>query len=190
VPPDLAMLNRASDDFGARLRSVRDDQWGLATPCTDWTVRDLVNHVVVGGHVTAMLVHGATADEVIAQFGRDAIGDDAPGAFEASVAGERAAFAEPGAMERIVHHPAGDIPGSMLLGFRFGDNVLHTWDLCRALGADETLAPDLVAASWELMEPMAAMIPSFGVFGTGPSGLVGDDAPLQTRLLDLSGRRP
>jgi hypothetical protein len=28
------------------------------------------------------------------------------------------------------------------------------------------------------------------MFGTGASGTVADDAPLQTRLLDLTGRRP
>ena len=78
----------------------------------------------------------------------------------------------------------------MLLGFRTGDNLLHTWDLARAVGGDETLDPGAVEAVWAVLEPMAPMIPSIGVFGSGPSGSVGADAPLQTRLLDLSGRRP
>ena len=78
----------------------------------------------------------------------------------------------------------------MLLAFRIGDNLLHAWDLARACGFDETLDADAVAATWAALEPMAPMIPSIGVFGSGPSGSVGADAPIQVRLLDLSGRRP
>jgi uncharacterized protein (TIGR03086 family) len=137
------------------------------------------------------LLDGATADEVIASFDSDALGDDPLAAFEDSSAAETEAFAEPGALDRTVHHPgAGDVPGAMLLGFRTGDYLLHAWDLARACGLDESLGADVVAATWDALEPMAAMIPSFGVFGSGPSGRVGADAPLQVQLLDLSGRRP
>mgnify|MGYP001162074968 CR=1 FL=1 len=188
---DLTTLQAAIDDFGTRLRQVRDDQWELPTPCTEWSVRDLANHLVNGGRMAALLLHGATGDEVIASFDVDALGTDPMAAFEASAATETAAFAEPGALERTVHHPgAGDIPGAMLLGFRVGDNVLHAWDLARAVGLDETLDADVVAATWAALEPMADVMPATGVFGEGPSGTVGADAPVQRRLLDLAGRRP
>jgi uncharacterized protein (TIGR03086 family) len=188
---DVTTLERAAADFEVRLRQVRDDQWSLPTPCSEWTVRELANHVVNGGRMASRLLDGATAAEVVASFDPDALGDDPVAAFEDSSAAEAGAFAEPGALDRIVHHPgAGDVPGAMLLGFRTGDNLLHAWDLARACGLDETLDADAVAATWAALEPMAPMIPSFGVFGSGPSGLVGADAPLQVRLLDLSGRRP
>jgi uncharacterized protein (TIGR03086 family) len=191
VPPDLDTLDRAMDGFAERLGQVGRDQWGLPTPCTEWTVRDLANHLVVGGRMTAMLLHGATAEEVTPLFRADLLGDAPTKAFAASAAEERAAFAEPGSLDRIVHHPgAGDVPGAMLLGFRTGDNLLHTWDLARSVGGDETLDPGAVEVVWAVLEPMAPMIPSIGVFGSGPSGSVGEDARLQTRLLDLSGRRP
>jgi uncharacterized protein (TIGR03086 family) len=191
VADELLILLRAADDFGARLRQVSDDQWTLPTPCSEWTVRDLANHVVNGGRMSAQLVHGATADEVVGAFDADALGPAPVAAFEASSAAEGEAFAEPGALDRVVHHPgAGDVPGSMLLAFRIGDNLLHAWDLARACGFDETLDADAVAATWAALEPMAPMIPSIGVFGSGPSGSVGADAPIQVRLLDLSGRRP
>jgi len=187
---DLAVLQRAIDDFGTRLRQVGPDQWALPTPCGDWTVRQLANHLVNGGRMTVQLLHGANADEVIAAFDDNAVGDDPVAAFEASSAAEAQAFAEPGALDRTVHHPAADMPGAMLLGFRTGDNLLHAWDLARACRLDETLDADAVASTWAALEPMAPMIPSIGVFGSGPSGTVGDDAPMQVRLLDLSGRRP
>ena len=188
---ELTNLQRAIDGFGARLRLVGDDQWALPTPCSEWTVRELANHVVNGGYMAERMLGGATADEVVASFDPDALGASPVAAFEASSAAEGEAFAEPGALDRVVHHPgAGDVPGSMLLAFRIGDNLLHAWDLARACGFDETLDADAVAATWAALEPMAPMIPSIGVFGSGPSGSVGADAPIQVRLLDLSGRRP
>jgi len=62
--------------------------------------------------------------------------------------------------------------------------------LARAIGADETLSPGLVGALWDAFAPIADFIKLAGVYGEGPSGDVPDDAPLQLRLLDVSGRRP
>jgi hypothetical protein len=102
-----------------------------------------------------------------------------------------AAFEAPTSFEMIVHHPgAGDVPGSTMYQFRTGDYLLHSWDISRATGGDEALPEDLVALTWEGLQPMAPIIGEIGVFGTGPSGTVADDAPLQLRLLDLTGRRP
>lgn len=190
MAPDAAALARAQDAFDVRLRRVEADQWSLPTECSDWTVRDLVNHVVLGSTMAVRLLDGATLDEIVPLFGGDALGDDPLAARRQTAAAERQAFAAPGALERIVHHPAGDIPGALLLGFRTGDNLLHTWDLARATGGDEALPDDVVADVWSVFEPFGPSIGTLGVFGDGPSGAVGPDAPLQTRLLDLSGRRP
>jgi uncharacterized protein (TIGR03086 family) len=83
----------------------------------------------------------------------------------------------------------GDIPAAQLLGFRVADYTLHTWDLARAIGADEQLDDDLVQELWQVMAPMTPVLGESGQFGTGPSTDLDPDAPLQTRLLDLSGRR-
>jgi len=111
--------------------------------------------------------------------------------WERRTAEERAGFAAVGALGHTVAHPVmGDITSRQFLGMRVGDALLHAWDLARATGTDEELAPELVAQVWAQMSPMADFIEKSGFFGSGPSGEVGDDAPLQARLLDLSGRRP
>ena len=44
---DVKTLHRrALERFGQHVRDVRDDQWHGQTPCTDWDVRVLVNHLV------------------------------------------------------------------------------------------------------------------------------------------------
>lgn len=153
-------------------------------------MRDLVNHVVGGNQMAIVLLGGSGRDEALAAVRRDHLGDDPLGAFTRGADDLAAAFRQPGALERTCHHMAGDVPGSQLLGFRIGDLTIHGWDLARGLGADEALDADLVQMLWQTMAPMAGGIGESGYFGSGPSGQVAEDAPLQTRLLDLTGRRP
>lgn len=183
-------LDRAVAEFERRLVAVGDDQWDDPTPCEGWTVRDLVNHVVGANVLSTGLLHGATAEEMVAGYARDFLGEDPPAAFRASVAEQRSAFAEPGALERTCDHPLGPVPGWQLLGFRLSDHLLHAWDLARAIGADEQLDPEVVELVYGGMAAMGEGLAAMGVFGSGASGTVPDDAPTQVKLLDLSGRRP
>ena len=73
--------------------------------------------------------------------------DDWTGAFRSAYRTMREAFCAPGALERTVAHPGmGDIPATMLFDLRLGELAVHGWDLARAIGADDTLDPDVVAA--------------------------------------------
>jgi uncharacterized protein (TIGR03086 family) len=188
----LGVLQAARDDFTDRLTAIGPDQWELPTPCNPWTVRGLVEHLVRGERMTVLLLAGTSRDDTLAAMAEPlpTIPADLVAAFDARADEAADAFAELGALERTCHHPVGDIPGSQLLGFRIGDLALHAWDLARAIKADETLRPEVVEAVWEALAPMAPFIGETGFFGDGPSGSVPDDAPLQVRVLDVSGRRP
>lgn len=183
-------LDRARGEFDKRLRAVRDDQWDGATPCEGWTVRDLVQHVVGANRFAVRLLDGEPVERALPELVGDVLGDDPVAAFVESSDAQEAAFRRPGAFEAVCHHPVGDVPGEMLLGFRVTDLALHAWDLARAIGADETLDPDLVDLLWQRLEPLGPALAAMGLFGAGPSGEVGADAPVQQRLLDVSGRRP
>jgi uncharacterized protein (TIGR03086 family) len=192
----FAALDRARAEFERRLDAIGPDQWDLSTPCADWTVRDLVRHLVAGNKMAVVLLTGAGRDETLAQVGEwhqasTASAPDQLGpAFRASADAQEAALREPGALERTVHHPAGDVPGAQLLRFRTGDMTLHSWDLARAIGTDDQIDAELAEDVYAALAPMAPFIATIGVFGPGPSGDVPETAPAQRRLLDLSGRRP
>ena len=83
-----------------------------------------------------------------------------------------------------------DMPARQLLGFRLTEYALHGWDLARAVGVDDRIDPEVLAALLEVLEPMAGMMAASGMFGSGPSPDLPADAELQHRVLDLSGRRP
>jgi uncharacterized protein (TIGR03086 family) len=71
---------RAVDGWIARVADVSADQWDLPTPCADWNVRALVNHVVGESLWTAPLLEGRRIDQVGDQFDGDVVGDDPAGA--------------------------------------------------------------------------------------------------------------
>ena len=188
----LEALSQASEEFERRLSQVNDDQWDLSTPCSEWTVRDLTNHVLLGTRMSVQLLAGGSQQEVIAGLGDDLMaGNQDPIAdFVALAAQMQEGFAAPNGLEGTVDHPMGEIPRTMFVGFRIMDNTTHAWDLARAIGADDTLDSDLVQRMWDDIQPMAGGLGELGIFGESSSGDVADDAPLQTRFLDLVGRRP
>jgi uncharacterized protein (TIGR03086 family) len=192
VMDNLEAIRQSSQEFETRLRQVLDDQWDLPTPCTEWTVRELTNHILLGTRMSVQLLSGGSRDDVIAELGDDLMADsqDPVADFVALAAKMQEGFAAPAGLEGTVDHPMGEIPRTMFVGFRVMDNGTHAWDLARAIGADEQLDPNLVSHMWDDIQPMAGGLAELGIFGQSASGDVGDAAPLQTRFLDLVGRRP
>lgn len=182
-------LQRAGLGFRSGVARIGDGDWQRPTPCERWTVRQLVGHVVAGCQMTATLAAGGSRLDAIAVLGVDHLGDDPLAAVDDALERQQAAFGQPDVETRILHHPAGDMPAHQVMRFRLGDLVVHQWDLARALGLEETLDAALVRAVWDGFAPMLPMMAATGVYGGGPSGALGDDAPLQLRLLDAFGRR-
>lgn len=141
----VEVLVMAHDEFAQRLRLVGPDDWWRPTPCSEWDVRALVNHVVGANLRYQLLLHGAPLEQVEATRTVDHLGDDALASFLATADAVVTCFHEDGALERIAHHATGDRTGRELLSMRVLDAEIHGWDLARAIGADETLCDDVVA---------------------------------------------
>jgi uncharacterized protein (TIGR03086 family) len=185
----------ASDGFTRALRSVAPGQWSARTPCVEWDIRALVNHVAQGNLNYVRLLDGATAAQFLQMRDVDALGSDPVGAYEASVRDCAHAYSRDGALEQVVDHPLGQLPGRQALAVRTTDTVIHTWDLARAAGTDDTLAPDLLrwidANIREIYAGMAETPVSEQTthrFYAAPGGDLAPDSPLQARLLNLFGR--
>lgn len=179
----------AQDEVRRRLSAFDTSQFSKATPCSEWSVRDLAEHLYNGSNSAAGLLE---PDQQAPKPAAELSDEELVEAIDAAFEHELAAFSAPDALSRSFTHPrAGEMNGERLLGLRTGDYLLHSWDLARASGAeDETLPPHLVEVVYAGLAPMAAMLAQSGAFGSGPSGTLPEDAPLQQRLLDLSGRRP
>ncbi len=186
----LTALDRAAQTFGLTLAQVQEGQWQDPTPNDGQNVRQLVDHVIGGNRMATVILDGGSREEGLAQFARAKDDVDPVAAFEQSRVEMAEAFAQPGALQRMVAHPAQEMPGQMLLVFRITEYALHGWDLARAIGADESIDPEVAAVLWDILSPMEGLMAGSGMFGAGRSGTVPDDAPLELRVLDISGRRP
>ncbi|MEV4052340.1 TIGR03086 family metal-binding protein [Amycolatopsis sp. NPDC049688] len=179
----------ASRGFEHHLRAVPPDGWHAPTPCPEWDVRALVNHMTRGNLNYVGLLRGATREEFLALREEDALGDDPVAAFTGSVRACAAAFAGEGALDRVIDYPLGKLTGRRALAVRTTDSTVHTWDLARALGADETLDPGLVAWIDEDYDAIFAGLALNSRVFAGPPP-VAPGASRQDRLLTRFGRDP
>jgi uncharacterized protein (TIGR03086 family) len=165
---------------------VGDDQWAVVSDCDDWTVRELVNHIVTGNEWAAELAGGKTIEEVGDRLDGDVLGDDPLAAYDRSASVADAAFRAPGALDAPCAVSYGPVPGSVYCGHRFIDVLVHGWDVAKSTGQDTSLPPDLVDACWAVLEPQLAALQGSGAFGT-PQAVPADAGP-QTLLLAALGR--
>ncbi|MFC7303329.1 TIGR03086 family metal-binding protein [Streptomyces monticola] len=185
----LERHSQALDVFTGRVHQIGAGQWEAPTPCTDWTVHDLVNHLAAEQLWVPPLVRdGATMESVGERFDGDVLGPDPAGTWDTAAAASRAAFAEPGALDRTVQLSYGDTPAAHYCAQMVTDLVVHTWDLSRATGADERLPTDLVDFAVREVSPYAAELAKSGLFAAPVEPP--PDADVQTKLLCLLGRRP
>jgi len=179
------------DDLVTRIRA---EDWGCPTPCVEWDVHDLVNHLVGSNQRHVMLLRGGNEHDFwVTRATEDVLTDDPPADWKFSADALDAAFVERGAMDRTISYR---LPtGRALLRGRVFDVTVHTWDLARAIGVDVTLDKRLVAAC--LASPLAATLAhGEGLPATDdheqlaapPRSPLADDASDQERLLWLCGR--
>lgn len=177
---------RAAHQFGKAVEKVRDGQWTRPTPCEEWDVRALVNHVVSEARWTPPMLAGLSIDEVGDTLSGDLLGVDPIGAWMTAQKAACEAADEPGVSERIVRLSFGDTAADEYLRQLTADYLVHGWDLATAIGVDSDLDPDLVSAvtAWFVAEE-----PHYRAAGAIAARVaVGDNADPQTALLAMFGR--
>ncbi|MGC5017601.1 TIGR03086 family metal-binding protein [Micromonospora sp. DT47] len=142
----LETYRRSLAEFTDRVDQVTPGQWADSTPCPDWDVRTLVNHVVTEDRWTVPLLAGRTIDEVGDRFDGDQLGDDPVDTARQAAAQAEVAATHPGALDRTVQLSAGETPAREYLHQLVAEHLVHGWDLAVAIGADPRLDPDVVAA--------------------------------------------
>lgn len=167
------LWNATADAFSQRLDAASEEQMQASSPCEGWCAQEVVDHAVgtqaqvVAPMLGAEVAEGAGWPEV-----RQAIGS--------------ALTAE--SLEGTTQHPAmGEVPKGMIMGIGIADLLVHTWDVARSIGADETLPAAAVSASYAGLQRIPEqMMRSEGYFGAAVPSAEGADE--QTKMLNFAGR--
>jgi uncharacterized protein (TIGR03086 family) len=185
----VSMFRRAQEAFGDRVLAVQNEQWAAPTPCEEWTVTDLVSHLVdeqlwapplLGGHALA------EATKIVESTRRSTDGSPAD-AWQDAARASLHAVTEPGAIERHVELSRGSTPASEYVNEMVFDLTVHAWDLGVAIGNRDPLPDDLVRYALDELKSMGDLSAS-GAFRAPV--FVPDDAPQVDRLVGLTGREP
>jgi uncharacterized protein (TIGR03086 family) len=175
--------------FTERVRAVREGQWDAPTPCTEWSVHDLVNHLAAEQLWVPRIVRdGATIAEVGDAYEGDQLGDDPVAAWERAATAATEAFNGQDALCRTVHLSYGDSSAAAYCAQMTTDAAVHAWDLARAIGADERMPDELADAALREVQPYAHALAKSSLFSASIEPPPGADQ--QTKLLCLLGRRP
>lgn len=173
--------------FDRTVHRIGENQWQNPTPCTEWTVRDVLGHLTAEQLWAPHLLHGATMAEVGDRYDGDVLGDDPVGAWERACATAREAWLEPGATEREVHLSFGTNPATVYGWQMAFDLAVHAWDIGVAIGAPAQLPDELAEQLHERIAPDAEAMR--GVIFADAVTLSGSPGPT-ARLLALTGRNP
>ncbi len=185
----IARYLRALDRLGAVVEAVPAERWDAPTPCSGWSARQLVGHLVdAQGQVLAMLTGEDPRAPVTGLEALGALaGPDPAGSWRRAHQAAVSALsgAAPGA---AVATPLGPRTVEQLLGVALVEPVVHTWDLATATGRPADLDPDAVQALLPGVLALGGQLQASGMYG--PPVPVPDGAPAQDRLLAALGRRP
>src|ERR1700734_1210271 len=114
----LAAHRRAPVTFARVLVNVTSDQLSAPTPCREWDVRALIDHVIAGNQRVVERAGGHVAS----------LPEERGDAHRASAMAAQETFAEPQGLTRTYPLPIGDIPGTVFIELRTSDLLAHAWD--------------------------------------------------------------
>jgi uncharacterized protein (TIGR03086 family) len=169
---NVDQLADALERAGHLIAGVRDDQWHSPTPCTDWNVRAVADHLIKGNALVASALTG---------------GDVAATDYGQVSARLLEAFRQPGALDRPVTIPFGTVPAEFALHLRLTELLVHGWDIARATGQKTDFPEELAEEELRFSQRAVGMIPPDRSPFQAPRP-VPEDATAIDRLAALLGR--
>jgi len=178
------LYHRTVESWTDRVSGVKDEQWDDPTPCSEWTVRELVNHVVGEDRWTTPLMRGRTIEEVGTDLDGDLLGDDPIGNALRAAGEATTVVAELLPTGGKVNLSYGPEDVAEYVHQLAADHLVHGWDLAAATGGDRDLEEDLMRDLGEWFAEREELYRSAGLVGPRLDA----SGDLQTELLAAAGR--
>jgi uncharacterized protein (TIGR03086 family) len=173
---------RIADTFTQRVREVPADKWDAPNPCEGWANRDVVKHLTEW--VPALFA--STWEQPMPSI--PSADDDPVAAWSALDGWCQSCLDNPELAATVKDAPMGTMTFEDAFDMiALSDVVVHTWDLARGAGLDESLDPGEVE---RLLGGMSQLPDEMRGDFFGPKVELGPGASDQDRMLGFSGRRP
>jgi uncharacterized protein (TIGR03086 family) len=183
-----AEMTSAADAAARTVASVTADQFPQPTPCTEWDVHGLVNHLILWtSYSLEARAHGGSVSEEMTD--RDFAAE--PGfaaAYRAQLDRALAAWADPKVWTQELNVMGSPTPAADIAALNIAEMVLHGWDLAAATGQSYTVDPAAAAAALQAVEANAGLYRQYKGFAEPVT--IAADASALDRALALSGRDP
>ncbi len=187
--PAVQRFLDAQSAFASLVDSIGDDQWSNSTPCPDWNVRALVNHLVGEQLWAEPMLTGKTIDEVGDQYNGDLLGEDPASIWREAAKASATAFKAPGALDGTINSSMGPSPATQYAVEMTSDLIAHRWDLGQGIGQEQHFSDaelEQLEAMEESLAPSRAALEAAGIFG--PVLPTDSSASRQTKILAAMGR--
>jgi uncharacterized protein (TIGR03086 family) len=186
-PSPIDLLVSARDQFQPILAEVTPADLGSRTPCSEWDLRALLNHVGARASLSA----SAAENEAVTTFAdvsEDLLGSDPADTVQRLIDASVAAWQTATDLDAIRITPLGEVPGVGIIIFQAQDVFVHSWDVAHTLGYAAGYEPALTEAMIEMHHQ--TITPEMRSLFFGPEITVADEDPAIDRLVAFLGRQP
>ncbi len=166
---------------------VRGEHLGNSTPCADWDLRALLNHLVYELLWVPELLNGKTVQEIGDRFEGDVLGDDPVNAWKSAAAEALSAVERTDMDDSSVHLSRGEVPASQYINEISNDVLIHGWDIAQSINCSLIFDEGTAQAVYDFILQNIEGYRNSGSFGD--EVVVPEGAKVQTKLLALEGRR-
>ncbi len=178
-------IEKATALASEAVNNVKPDQLSDPTPCSDFDVKALLNHLLGGMGMLTTAAQGGTAEMPQGDLVGD--GSDVGARYDAAREQLLVAIKDPAVFDTTWKMPFGELPGKMMAGIAFMEHTTHAWDVRKATGQDTELPADIVAECDSVVRPMDQMLRMPGVCGPA---IETDSASATDKLVAFLGRQP
>ncbi|MFE1596327.1 TIGR03086 family metal-binding protein [Nocardia sp. NPDC058705] len=177
---------RAAEPLSKILRTITSDRLADPTPCADFDVRALLNHLL---HWGPSLIGAARKGEIAPGPEVDLTTGDWAAALDTQLTDLAAAWGRPDAWQGVTRMGGPmELPAPLVGGMVVGELIVHGWDLARAVGTTVHWDDDLLRETYNDTAATAEQGRELGIYG--PEIPIDTGAPLLDRILGLTGRNP
>jgi len=190
-PTSFPVLDRAHAALASVAAGVAADQLAAPTPCSDWTVAQVLQHAAGDQRAYAQAITGSGGPDSD-PFAPSGELDDVEALVGPAVAASARAFAtvDPRATTPVPV-PPGQLPGSDAAAAAALDAGVHAWDLAVATGQPSPLDDDLAAPLLDLARQIVEPLRAWGAYAVAlPAGGDEPTQPVVDELLRYLGRDP